>query len=182
MLNMQVATQVMESLKKPITLDSASHTGIGMDLTHAGAELMINNMEFQLRKDGLAYVHVGDDSFVVKHLPRDRLLLYALDCSSFDLTQHADMTAVVHQVMREHLRRIDVVAAELWYAMVRKRMVVLMGTLVYIMRHAGPSGMPLQSMTNDILWISSSAAPTPRCRSSWPPPMGRSVRSSWIRC
>lgn len=147
MLNMQVATQPLESLSKNI-LDG-SKTGMGLDLTKAGAEKLVAALEEQLAS-GSAYVHVGDDSWVI--IKRGEFMtMFALDCSNFDLTQHADATLEVHRAVRSQLRLIDAAAADLWYAYARERLVVTAGTLVRRWKHAGPSGMPLQSKVNDML-------------------------------
>lgn len=150
MLNMQVATQPYEQLKTSIVKDSRTHSGSGVSLVRGGAAKLVSKLDEQLLRDGVGYVHVGDDSWVAMRIG-DRLVSFALDCSSFDLTQHHSASEHVHQVVREQLSRIDAPAADLWHALARERNVVVAGTVVRKFKHAGPSGMPLQSMVNDIL-------------------------------
>lgn len=150
LLNQQVATQPFERLARHIGEDLRIHTGIGITLVRGGAAELVGALEHQLMVDGAAYVHVGDDSWVAF---RDgaEIVMFALDCTNFDLTQHADATLAVHARLRDELRKIDRVAADLWYAYARERVVVVQGALVRRWRHAGPSGMPLQSKVNDML-------------------------------
>lgn len=147
-MNMQVATQPLEAVARSIL--QGSRSGIGLTLVHGGAADMVEAMQRALDADGYAYVHVGDDSWVVRRRG-GYITMFALDCSNFDLTQHADATLAVHDALRRQLRCIDVPAAELWYAYARERLVVVAATLVRLWRHAGPSGMPLQSKVNDML-------------------------------
>jgi len=80
-----------------------------------------------------------------------RVSMFSLDCSNFDLTQHNTVTESVHLELRDVLRQIDDVAADLWFALMRERVVVVAGRLVRRFKHAGASGMPLQSKVNDML-------------------------------
>lgn len=150
MLNMQVSTQVLE-LNAQHILNSSSHSGIGMSLTYGQADDLVDALDRMLRMEGRAYVHVGDDSWVVIKEASNRLRMFALDCSNFDLTQHGDVTKEVHVALRQELERIDAPSAALWYAFMRDRLVVVTNTLVRRWHHAGPSGMPLQSKVNDLL-------------------------------
>jgi hypothetical protein len=150
MLNMQMATQPLERYSRNILQDWQLHTGIGVSLVRGGAQDLVDQLDRQLMEVGTAYVHVGDDSWVVVRVGED-VVMFALDCSNFDLTQHADSTAHIHDVLHEQLALFDGAAAALWHAFMRKRMVVLTRTIVRHMRHAGPSGAPLQSKVNDML-------------------------------
>lgn len=149
-LNMQVATQVMERQASNISNGTQFHSGLGISLVRGGAEDLVDVMDQQLKLKGYAYVHVGDDSWVAVKVGEE-IVLFALDCSSFDLTQHGDATLQVHTAIRDELEKVDAVAANLWFAMARERLVVLVGGAVVRMKHAGPSGMPLQSKVNDVL-------------------------------
>jgi len=148
MLNMQVATQPLEALSRTILEGSA--TGIGLSLVRGNAGRLVEELERRVKERGNAYVHVGDDSWVI-HEERGVYYMYALDGSNFDLTQHSDTTRAVHEAVRGQLMVIDAAAADLWYEYARERLVVVSGTLVRRWRHAGPSGMPLQSKVNDML-------------------------------
>lgn len=148
MLNMQVCTQPLEALSRSVA--DGARTAIGHTLVHGGAAALVANLEEQLRHYGWAYVHVGDDSWVIVRAEKD-LVWFALDCSNFDLTQHADATSEVHEALWRQLRQVEAAAADLWKAYMRSRLVVVAGALVRRWRHAGPSGMPLQSKVNDLL-------------------------------
>jgi len=148
MLNMQVATQPLERLSRTILVEG--HSGIGLSLVRGGADRLASQLDDQLKASGRAYVHVGDDSWVAVR-DAEGVVLFSLDCSNFDLTQHSAVTAEVHAALRDELARIDRAAAELWYALMRERLVVVAGTLVRRWKHAGPSGAPLQSKVNDML-------------------------------
>lgn len=151
MLNMQKATQVLELNSKSILDSDELHTGIGISLVRGGGADLVQALDAQLGRDGAAYVHVGDDSWVVVRTVERKLCMFALDCSNFDLTQHATVTETVHAALRDELRTVDAKAAELWHYYARERMVVVTGTLVRKLKHGGPSGMPLQSKVNDVL-------------------------------
>jgi len=148
-------TMIMQQATQPFELNSRSilqegHSGIGVTLVHGGAGDLVEALEKQLARSGEAYVHVGDDSWVV--LRRGpRLIQFALDCSNFDLTQHSATTLEVDVALRKELEAIDPLAAGLWFGYARERLVVTTGSLVRRWRHAGPSGMPLQSKRNDVL-------------------------------
>jgi len=148
MLNMQVATQPLEALSR--TILEEGHSGIGITLVRQGAHRLVSALDEQLRRDGHAFVHVGDDSWVAVR-SGEKIVMFALDCSNFDLTQHGAVTCEVHKALRKELQRVDAAAADLWYAYMRERLVVTVGSLVRRWRHAGPSGMPLQSKVNDML-------------------------------
>lgn len=148
MLNMQVASQPLEALSRSAL--EGTHSALGVSLVRGGAHELVEAMEQQLNAYGYAYVHLGDDSWVVVRQERE-LVWFALDCSNFDLTQHASTTKEVHEAMRRQLRHIDAPAADLWYEFARQRLVVVAGAVVRRFKHAGPSGMPLQSKVNDML-------------------------------
>lgn len=149
LLNMQVATQPLEALSESVL--HGSRSGIGLNLTRGGAQALVEAMDGMLDREEEAYVHVGDDSFVVVRVGGSKIVLFALDCSNFDLTQHASVTEEVHKAIREQLREIDVPAADLWFAYARERLVVTANRATFLWKHAGPSGMPLQSKVNDAL-------------------------------
>lgn len=150
MLIMQTATQVLEQNSQSIFDDALSHSGIGISLTYGGAQRLVDRLQEQLDRHGWAFVHVGDDSWVLKKVD-EQIVMFALDCSNFDLTQHSAVTKTVHRAIADELSRVDERAAELWHCFARRRMVVVSGACVMIWDHAGPSGMPLQSKVNDVL-------------------------------
>lgn len=150
MLNMQVASQPLEQVARHVGSDPSLHTGIGMSLVRGGADALVAALDAQLAECGLAYVHVGDDSWVVRR-DGEHLELFSVDCSNFDITQHAATTLPVHECLRAELRKFDGPAADLWFALARERLVVVAASVVRRFKHAGPSGMPLQSKVNDML-------------------------------
>lgn len=150
MLLMQQGTQPFEHYSRSILQEQDNHSGLGITLTHGGAEKLVNRLDEQLLADGVAFVHVGDDSMLAIRVG-EHIVLVSLDCSNFDLTQHADATLELHKALRAQLRLFSKVAGDLWYALMRERLVVTAGSLVYKWRHAGASGMPLQSKVNDML-------------------------------
>lgn len=149
MLIMQQATQVLELNYQPMH-DADSHSFAGRSLVRGGAEDLVALLQEQMDKRGYAYTHLGDDSWVLLRVD-GYIYMFALDCTNFDLTQHGDVTKAVHEAIRDELRRVDVKCADLWYAYARERLVVVTGSLVRRFRHAGASGMPLQSKVNDVL-------------------------------
>jgi len=150
MLIMQGATQVLEANGRSIADDDRLHTFSGASFVHGGADRLVAQLDAQLARDGRAFVHMGDDSWVVLRLPGG-ILMFDLDCSSFDLTQHGTVTEEVHAAFRDQLSRVDPVAAQLWYALMRTRLVLTAGSVVRRWTHGGPSGAPLQSKVNDVL-------------------------------
>lgn len=115
---------------------------------------------------GSTYVHCGDDSWLSLALAEEvrvydaddpgvsmtvSVTHVALDCTAFDLTQHADTTEPVHDALRSVLEKVDGTAALIWHRLMRSRRTLLSGTVVGNVVHGGPSGMPLQSKVNDML-------------------------------
>lgn len=149
-LIMQRATQVLEKHARHVGQGIDYHSFSGLTLVRGGATELVEALQKQLDEAEEAFVHMGDDSWVVLD-DGGELVQFALDCSSFDLTQHADVTAEVHRALYEELRKVDEVAAAVWYVYVRGRPVVTAGTLVRWWYHGGPSGCPLQSKVNGVL-------------------------------
>lgn len=153
-LNMQVATQGLENVSLNILDDWRVHTAIGIGLAHGNAERLVEALERQLGEDGAAYVHVGDDSWVMVVFEVNGvryMLMFSLDCTSFDLTQHSKITKAVHMGLANQLEKVDGPGGAVWYALARERLVVTVTSAVMRWKHGGPSGMPLQSKVNDVL-------------------------------
>lgn len=153
-LLMQQATQPFESMTGTLQhpLHGPVRTSQGQPLVRGGCEYIVAELERQLLDGnrGTAYIHHGDDSWVVLMMG-DTVIMFALDCSSFDLTQHEKTTEAVHAQIYDNLASVDPVSAFVWHKFMRRRRVTISGTIVADMRHAGPSGMPLQSKVNDML-------------------------------
>lgn len=148
LLLIQRASQPLEARARSFLDDG--HSAQGLSLTHGGARKLVERLDEQLKTGNQAYVHVGDDSWVAVRTPKG-MVMFSLDCSNFDLTQHRDATGPLHDALREELKRFDPLSAELWYELVRERQVLVQGTCVYRLRHGGASGMPLQSKVNGML-------------------------------
>lgn len=159
----QMATQVFEARAHNITTNDENYhhkvtTSVGITLAYDGAERLVAELEKQLvshhEGNDVAFTHCGDDSMVVFRPPRyGPMVMFSLDCSSFDLTQHALATELIHASIRDELAKIPGAgpSAALWYAYARERLVVTASTVTYLWKHGGPSGMPLQSKVNDML-------------------------------
>jgi len=150
LLNVQVATQPLEDLCRSIHQAAESWTSQGITLTDGGADKLVRVLQERLDEYGYAYTHMGDDSWVIKRVGR-KLVMFALDGSNFDLTQHSDVTLNAHYAIWEQLSLIDDLAADLWRCIMRKRLVILTQAVTAKMKHAGPSGAALQSKVNDVL-------------------------------
>jgi len=150
LLIMQQATQPFEQSCLSVVDWVDSRTVSGVTLVRGGAAELVEALERMLEKHSYAYVHMGDDSWVaIKN--GGYIAMFALDCSNFDLTQHASVSREIHLAVRTELRKIDPISADLWYAYARERLVVVSTTLVRKFKHAGPSGMPMQSKVNDMM-------------------------------
>lgn len=147
-LLIQRATQPFESASRSIL--QVGHSGIGITLTHGGGAALVDALEGQLSETKWAYVHVGDDSWLIYRDLRG-ISMFSLDCSNFDLTQHSMVTEEVHRVLADELAQVHPPSAWLWHALMRSRLVVTALSVVRRWKHAGPSGMPLQSKVNDML-------------------------------
>lgn len=150
MLLMQQATQVLEEQSRNLLMQVDGTSAQGLSLVRGGASDLVDALDVQLMMKGFAYAHVGDDTLCAV-VGYGMIIIFSLDCSSFDLTQHADATEEVHKGLRDELAKVDPVAAQLWYAYMRERLVVTHRNMVYHFRHAGPSGMPMQSKVNDVI-------------------------------
>lgn len=152
-LIIQTGTQPFEALSRSLLKEG--HSGYGVSLVGGGAHDLVEGLQRMLDSGrqspgAYGYVHVGDDSWVVWR-DEEGIVMFSLDCSNFDLTQHREVTLELHKVLRDELRLISPVAAEVWYALARERLVVTAKSVVRRWRHAGPSGMPLQSKVNDMI-------------------------------
>lgn len=150
MLNIQSATQVVEDLAESVLDAPGNRSSSGVALNRGGAAKLVEALEQQLASDERGHTRMGDDSWVVIQFA-GFLLEFALDCSNFDLTQHADLTEEVHKEGRAIDSRVDPIAAQLLYAYRRQRLVVAMLRLAYQFKHGGPSGLPGQSKVNGVI-------------------------------
>lgn len=146
---LQCATQVIEEASESVLDGGACRSMAGVALNRGGAAALVMSLEEQLRQQGAGHARMGDDSMVV-FLWGDYLLLFALDCSSFDLTQHRDLTRYVHFFLRVLVALVSAPAAALLHALMRQRQVVVALNMVRTFFHGGPSGLPLQSKVNGV--------------------------------
>lgn len=149
-LMMQTATQVLEEQARNMLMQVGGTSAQSMTLVRGGASDLVDALDTQLLMKGWAYAHVGDDTWCVVS-GFGMMVLFSLDCSNFDITQHGDVTKPIHDAIRTQLERVDPVAAQLWYAYMRERLVVTFKNIPYQWKHGGPSGSPLQSKVNDVL-------------------------------
>lgn len=145
-LELMSVTQSFEDLCLP-----GLWTFQGESLSHGGAEAVVRKLDRNLEEKGYAWLTCGDDTWAVLARPDGTLLMFSVDLSHFDLTQHSLVTEPIHEHLRSELSRVDKVAADLWHAAMRERIVTVSGSVVIKMKHGGPSGMPLQSKVNDVL-------------------------------
>lgn len=161
-LVIQRASQVLERESRSINDDNRCHSASGTAMNHGGMKKLVRSLDEQCRREEEGHSRMGDDSMcaiVVTELEVREgvdtwvtyVLMFALDCSNFDLTQHGKLTKHVHGVLLEILGVIDQVSAQLLHAYQRERLVVLMLTLAYTLLHGGPSGLPLQSKVNGVI-------------------------------
>jgi hypothetical protein len=154
-LIMQQATQVLERstgtlATTPVVGDRYLATVMGHALTGGGADALVTHMDWQLASTGYARLHCGDDTWLAVRTD-EGVALFSIDCSAFDLTQHSSVSEPVHAALRRRLEEIDPVSAAVWHKMARQRRTVVAGSITAVMKHGGPSGMPLQSKVNDML-------------------------------
>lgn len=149
-LLMQTATQVLEEQSRNMLETVEGTSAQGLTLVRGGASDLVDALDVQLMLKGWAYAHVGDDTWCVVR-GFGKMYLFSLDCSNFDITQHADNSLAVHEAIRDELARVDPIAAQLWFAYMRERLVVTYKNIPFQWKHGGPSGTPLQSKANDVM-------------------------------
>lgn len=155
MLNLQIATQPFEACKQSLLTNPDTRTCAGTTLVRGGAAKIVAALQTQLDNNGYAVTTMGDDSWVIirwtdPETGETHILMFALDGSSFDLTQHRNVMRPIHEVVRRELSSIDKAAADLWYSYARERLVVVALMDTRKVPHGGPSGFPLQSLCNDM--------------------------------
>lgn len=149
----QQAAQVVNANHKHVPLSNSAQ---GLGLARGGANTLARFLDPDVAPGinpfEVKYTHCGDDSWIViGDGYTNALHMLSADCSSFDLTQHSRITEPIHKAFKGLLGAVDAGSAALWYSLMREREVTLYGTKTVAMRHAGPSGMPLQSAVNDVL-------------------------------
>lgn len=146
-LNIQTAAQLLDQHASSILDNPHCRSASGVAMNHDGAARLVDALERQLHDNDEAHVRMGDDSWVII-LIGEHLLMFALDGSNFDLTQHAAMTQNVHKQVRQTVALWDAIAAQLQHTYFRQRLVVTLGTLVRTFFHGGVSGMQGQPKVN----------------------------------
>jgi hypothetical protein len=169
-LIMQTVTQPWEAACESIFDDFRIHSAMGITFTRGGAQLLVDRLEQQLEfsetsmpfsetrtpnRIAVAYAHHADDTFFAVRVRyesgRLRFLVFSLDCTAFDLTQRSEMSIEAKNLIGRNLAEIDRMPGDLWLALMRSRLTVVVGTFVRQMEHGGPSGMMLQSKVNDMI-------------------------------
>lgn len=148
-LLMQTATQVYEEQSRNLLEQVGGTSSQGLSLVRGGASDLIDALDIQIMMHGHAHTHVGDDTWVIVKVMK-KIYMFSIDCSNFDITQHSEATAEIHAQMRDQLAKIDPIAAQVWYAYMRERLVVTVKNVAYQWKHGGPSGSPMQSKVNDV--------------------------------
>jgi len=147
-VNIQTATQVVDELSASILSPGfGTRSASGLAMNKGGAARLVAKLEKILDRDDAAHVRMGDDSWVIVRVG-NRILMFALDGSNFDLTQNGQLTLEVHKQVRRTVSLIDAVAAQLQYAYFRQRLITLVGRMVRTFKHGGLSGMSLQPKVN----------------------------------
>jgi len=145
---MKPATQAYQQACLNVFDDPSLTSFQGCSFAHGGAERVVDALQHQLEHRGFGFVTNGDDSWIAARWKRG-VMMFALDCTSFDLTQCPEVTRALRYQMYVRLYHADRIAAALWYWYTEKRLTVLAHTLVYMITKGGPSGIPLQSKVND---------------------------------
>lgn len=145
---MSIASQPFEAAARSIF--EGSNSAQGITLSKGGTDRLMAGMRMQLEKHNFAYVHCGDDSFVIYQIG-ERLYVLSVDMTAFDLTQRGDVMRQVDNVIAEQLCRVDPVSGQMWLSYMREHTVVLNKTATYVAKDGGPSGVQLQSKRNDVI-------------------------------
>lgn len=133
------------------------HSAQKMGLTGNAPRLLVNALDAQLTDCGMAYMHCGDDTWIVimQQAPSDarrkQMMFMNLDMSNFDLTQRREVCDKIHEVLYKGLAEIDVDRAEVMREIWRKKLINLHASACVFMENGSFSGIPLQSEKNDML-------------------------------
>jgi len=129
-----------------------------LSLSKSGKNLIIQNLDVQLKRKPLAFVTAGDDClFAVLCLddlgsdPLPRFHIGQLDLTSYDLHQSEAQDEVVWDALVAKLSNVDAGLAELTKTIRTRNKIVLKGMGVVQMTGIGTSGFPLQSTANHVL-------------------------------
>lgn len=152
-LMMQEVTQPYEQTARNILDHESYHSFSGASMCKRGAHKLAVALDQQVRAQdaNFGFVTMGDDSLVVLRLGARDWVMFALDCSNFDLTQSGQLTETVHAAMADQMQKKGGFRSALWYTLMRGRSVVVARSLTCFFSDAGPSGMPLQSKVNNVL-------------------------------
>ncbi len=151
----QTASQALKALSIGILgQEDGYHCMSKGSLAHGGAQQLVDKLQKQVDDEGFAFVVMGDDSWIVVEMEwkgTRRLVLFALDCISYDLTLRAATMREPIRAIADQMALIDGGAAGLWKSLMQQRDVVVMLTLVETMEDGGPSGAALQSDVNSVV-------------------------------
>lgn len=149
LLLQQRVTQVFEQLCDDVLSNPMCHNAQGISLAHGGAARLAEALDLQLETDGVAWVVCGDDSLVV-WWDGKRLHLFALDGSSFDLTQLFETLSPYQHALCEQMLTISPMHAFLWLYSNTFRKVNMLSSVVRTMKDTNPSGGTLVSKLNSL--------------------------------
>lgn len=145
---MSMATQEFEAHARSVFEGSFSAQGIS--LSKGGCDKLMAGMNKQLADCGFAYVHCGDDSYVIYDV-HGRFVLLSLDMTAFDLTQRGDVMREIDNAIARELMKISPIGAQVWHSYMREHLVVVNKAHTYVVEDGGPSGVQLQSKRGDMI-------------------------------
>jgi len=140
------------------------HSAQKIGMTGDGPTLVLMALDAQVRARGFGYMHCGDDTIFAyrRYIDRgdgvfeERMVLFSVDMSNFDLTQRADVSEEIDRRLGQGIKDMkpgdeDVAKrADLWVAVQKRRNLLLHGSGVVEVSGIGASGLNLQSEKNDM--------------------------------
>jgi hypothetical protein len=127
-----------------------SITSQGVNFSGGGLSKFLAIVEMHCRTRGYFYTHVGDDTMIWFYTI-DGVVGFSLDCSSFDITQHATISNDIDMMIYDTMLPINPVAAYVYRRVtIDDKKVVLHGKSAFKFKHMGLSGTHMQSEKNDI--------------------------------
>lgn len=148
---MMRGTQALEMDCRNVLQSPASvRTFKGATIAHGGAMALDMILDNRAHRDAYAYTTTGDDTKTLWYL-LDGTAMLSLDVTIFDLMQRLRMKLAILAYLRDSLKQYDESAAALWWMLSLMREVTIAGECTVEMTDGGPSGMPLQSLVNDMI-------------------------------
>lgn len=139
------------------------HSAQKVGMSGAVPELMVRCIDAQLVRDGIGYLHCGDDTtfHIMTHEPLEDehgnvvltnvLKTFGTDESNFDLTQRRDVFEAVHAKLFAGLCEVDGDRAQVMLEIWKKKLINVHGSCVALFENMAAAGIPLQSEVNDMV-------------------------------